>query len=232
MINRIFTSLAKSSLAKQSSVLDEPTLFEELYEYFAKKYFTPEHGIYENIKVNYDPMVTPAMIVIAGFIAVMAGACVMIFTKRVLGRFVRRLIRNEAFSADSAKTAEEIDLGKSIWHRLFINRMVLAKAVRCREEDEFYKIEKDSDESKKDAYSVSINTPRKLRYKRNYKTDHFYVAEDKRHYASVKFDAKGTNPLMLPVLAVAYIAIAIIIIKIWPSLLGVLDAAAAAFKGN
>lgn len=223
MINRFFTALA-------SIKSREPTLFEELYDYFVKKYFTPNYGLYENIDINYDPLITPAMIIIAGFIAVMVGASMMIFTKRVLGRFVRRLIRNEAFSADSAKTAEEIELGKSIWHRLFINRMVLAKAVRCREEDEFYGI--GSDEDKKDAYKVSINTPRKLRYKRNYETDHFYVAEDKRYYASVRFSAKGTNPLALLILAVAYIAIAIIIIKIVPSLLSVFDAAASAFKGN
>ena len=153
----------------------------------------------------------------------------MIFTKRVLGRFVRRLIRNEAFDPDSAKTAEEIGLGKSIWHRLFINRMILAKAVRCREEDEHYKITSDSEQ--KDAYKVSINTPRKLRYRRKFDSDHFYVPDEKRPYVRARFDRKGTNPMLLLILAVAYFALALIIIKIIPSLLGVWDVAATAFKG-
>ena len=221
MINGFFTSLS-------SSVLEEPTLLEELYYYFAEKYFTPDYGLYENISVNYNPLIPPAMIIFAGFIAVMAGACAMIFTKRVLGRFVRRLIRKDALDPETAMTAEEIGLGRSIWHRLFINRMILAKAVRCREEDEHYGITSDSEQ--KDAYKMSINTPRKLRYKRKYDTDHFYIPEDKRPYARARFDAKGTNPLLLLVLAVGYFVLALVIIKIIPSLLSVWDGAVSAFK--
>ena len=221
MINKFFTALA--------STTKEPTLLEELWVYFSEKYFTPQYGSYENISINKDALITPALVVLAGFIAVMLGASAMIFTKRVLGRFVRRLIKKEALSQESAKTVEEVGLGKSRAIRLFINRMTLSKAVRCREEDEFYGIT--SDDKEKDAYRVSLVTPSKERYKRDPKKDHFYVPEDKKHRMSVRFDKKGTNPMMLLILAVVYIVLALIIIKILPSLLSFADGAVAGFKG-
>ena len=222
MINRFFTALA--------STTEEPTLLEELWEYFSKKYLTPNYGDYENISIDNGGIVTTAMVIVAGFIAVMVGASAMIFTKRVLGRLVRRLIKNEALSPESARTLDEISLGKSLAMKLFINRMTLAKAVRCREEDEYYGID-GSDESVPDAYKRSLVTPAKLRYKRNPAKDHFYIPESKKHRASVRFDKKGTNPIMLVILAVVYIAIALIIVKILPSLVGFADAAVAGFKG-
>ena len=221
MINKFFTALA--------STAKEPTLIEELWAYFSEKYLTPNYGTYENISINKDTLITPALVILAGFIAVMVGASVMIFTKRVLGRLVRRLIKKEALSPEKAKTLGELELEKSRAVRLFINRMTLSKAVRCREEDEFYGIAPDDKE--KDAYKVSLVTPSKLRYKRDPKKDHFYVPEDKKHRMSVRFDKKGTNPMMLLVLAVIYIVLALIIIKILPALLSFADGAVAGFKG-
>ena len=221
MINKIFTELASTN--------KEPSLIEELWDYFAKKYFTPDFGSYENISVAEDALVTTATVVLAGFIAVMLGASIMIFTKRVLGRLVRRLIKNEATSRESAMTLGELDLGKSLPIRLFINRMTLSKAVRCREEDEFYGIAEDED---KDAYKISMVTPRKLRYKRDPAKDHFYIPEDKKHRMSIRFDKKGSNPMLLLVLAVVYIVLALIVVKLFPSLASFADAAAAGFKGE
>lgn len=227
MINRFFTTL--TSTIEETEIIKEPTLFEELYDYFTQKYLTPNYGSYENITIQNDPVVSTALAIIAGFIAVMVGASVMIFTKRTLGRLVRRLVKNEALSPESAKTIDEIGLGKSRAIRWFINKMTLSKAVRCREEDEYYGI--GTDESKKDAYKVSLVTPRKLKYKRNPKTDHFYIPEEQKHRALIRFDQKGTNPMMLLVLAVVYIVMALIIVKLLPSLVGFADGAMGAFKG-
>ena len=221
MINRFFTSLASTS--------EEPTLLEELWEYFSTKYLTPNYDFYENIEINRTPLVTTAMVIVAGFIAVMVGASVMIFTKRVLGRLVRRLIKNDAVSHESAKTLDELELGKSRAIRLFINRTTLSKAVRCREEDEFYGIGEDGEA--KDAYKVSLVTPRKLRYKRDPAKDHFYVPEEKKHHLSVRFTRKGTNPVTLLILAVVYIIMALLVVQILPSLVSFADGALGSFKG-
>ena len=77
----------------------------------------------------------------------------------------------------------------------------------------------------------AINTPRKLRYKRDPKKDHFYIPERKKYQASVRFDVKGTNPLSLIVLGVVYIVLGLIFIRIFPSLLKAIDTAMSAFNG-
>ena len=224
MINKFFTALASTS--------KEPTLIEELWEYFSSKYLTPNYGVYENINVSEDALVNTAMVILAGFIAVMVGASVMIFTKRVLGRLVRRLIKNEATSRESAKTLEELKLDKSLAISLFINQTTLSKAVRCREEDEFYGVDDSEGEDKKDAYKIAAVTPAKLRYKRDPQKDHFYIPEEKKHHLSVRFTKKGTNPLSLLILAVIYIVLALVIVKLLPSLVSIADGAMGSFKGN
>ena len=249
MLDKLFTNMRSIALASSS---EEPTLIEELIDYIVTKYLTPNYAAYEytNIDINSDPVVTPAMIFLGAFIAIMAGAAIMIFNRRVLGRLVRRLLKNEALTPDKAKTLEELGLSESRAIKLFINLMTLSKAVRCVEEDEYYGLKyvpytpedysgKESEEAaaerieakKNDAYAVSINTPRKLRYKRDPKKDHFYIPERKKYQASVRFNVKGTNPLSLIVLGAVYIVLGLIFIRIFPSLLKAIDTAMSAFKG-
>ena len=252
MLNKLFSNLRGITLASSSS---EVSLFEELLTYIVSKYLTPNFGAYEytNIEIDTDPLVSPAMIVLAGFIAVIAGASAVIFNKRVLGRLVRRILRADALSPDRAKTLSELELGDNKLIRLFINRMTLSKAVRCREEDEYYGIEyvpvppvdysgkEDGEEptaeelsgdKSRDVYAISLNTPRKLRYRRDPDKDHFYIPEHRRHHSAVRFDSKGTNPMSILILAVCYIVLALIIIQILPSLMKTVDNAMAALGGR
>ena len=249
MLDKLFTNMRSIALASSS---EEPTLFEELLDYIVTKYLTPNYAAYEytNIEINSDPLVTPAMIFFGAFLAIRAGSAIVIFNRRVLGRLVRRLIRNDALTPEKAKTLEELGLSDSRAIKLFLNLMTLSKAVRCVEEDEYYGLKyipytpedysgTESEESeaerieakKNDAYAVSINTPRKLRYKRDPKKDHFYIPERKKYHASVRFDVKGTNPLSLIILGVVYIVLGLIFIRIFPSLLKAIDTAMSAFSG-
>lgn len=118
----------------------EITLLEELWIYIKNTYLTPNYGDYQNINIDSDGVLSPAIIFLAIFAAVMTSAIVMIFNKRVLGRLIRRLAKRGAVGQDNAKTLEELELEKSWAIRLFINRYTLSRAVRCREEDEFYGI--------------------------------------------------------------------------------------------
>ena len=117
------------------------SLLEELWRYFAEHYLTPDYGMYENITINNDSLISPAIIFVAVFVAVMTASAAFIFNKRVLGRMVRRLIKQRCFDQENAKSFAELGLEKSLAHKLFINRYTLMKAVRCREEDAFYGIE-------------------------------------------------------------------------------------------
>ena len=275
---------------------EEISLIEEIWLYIAEMYLTPKYRVYENITVDYDPLISPAMIFLAIFAAIMISSVAMIFTKRTLGRVVRRLIKKGAVGASNAKTLEEIDMHKSISARLFINRYTLSKAVRCCEEDAFYGIEPEKEEALpssigientekiklpfwrrkqqnpdapendfpcgtrveeefisvasgndpashlaidcvdaaskeetgetasspyKDSYEASLVMKKK--YKRRALSDHFYIPYSTKHMLLVKFDKKGTNPLILPIIAAAVIVAGVLVIKLLPFILSLFD---------
>ena len=76
-----------------------------------------------------------------------------------------------------------------------------------------------------------MNTPRRLRYKRDPDKDHFYIPERKKYRESVRFDSKGTNPLSVIILGVVYIVVGLLFIRLLPSLMKVIDNMLVAFNG-
>ena len=121
--------------------VEEITLIEEIWRVIVDKYFTVDYGNYENINIDPHAAISPATIVFAVFIAAMTASAIMIFNKRVLGRLIRRLISRGGVGYENAKTLEELGMEKSRAVKLFINKYALSRAVRCREEDEFYGID-------------------------------------------------------------------------------------------
>ncbi len=119
----------------------EKSLFEELWEYFEGKYFTPEFRDYENINFDTDGLISPMMYFLAVLAAVILASSIIIFNRRVLGRLVRRLMSRGAIGYENAKTLDEIGFSKNRITKLFINRYTLFRAVRCVEEDAYYGID-------------------------------------------------------------------------------------------
>lgn len=286
MLNRLFINMRSITLASSA---EETSLLKELWDYIINKVLTPEYKSYENIQIDPEAFISPPMIFFAIFIALMVFVSVSIFTRRVLGRLVRRLIRNGATSPDTAKTFSELGLENSVAIMLFINRYNLSKAVRCSEEDDYYGIKyvpeqkedyypekKVADEAaddradgtesadntetidnteaidntetadradgtestdatkgesrKLDTFSVAQSTPLSKRYKRDPSKDHFYIREEDRYRLSIRYDSKGSNPMLLLVTAVGYVVLGILFIKLLPSLLTFVDAAISAYK--
>ena len=278
--------------------MEEITLIEEIWRVIVNKYFTAEFGAYDNIPIDFSDPMMPATIVFSVFIAAMVASAVAIFNKRVLGRLVRRLISRGGVGFENAKTLSELGLEKSRAIALFINRYSLLRAVRCREEDEFYGIdpskcneeikaigvenkekiktpfwrkkatflaeenaekpcdstvseeknsvalsvdtsvalnENEADATQdggseiviEDSYAASIVAEKK--YKRKV-TDHFYIRPSQKHRLAVRYDKKGTNPMMLLVVAAVCLVGGSLIIKISPWLLEILDGLLGAFN--
>ena len=121
--------------------MQEITLIEEIWRVIVEKYFTVDYGIYENINIDANAAISPAIIVFAVVIAAVTATAVMIFNKGTLGRLIRRLLMRGGVGHENAKTLEELGLDKSRAIKLFINKYTLLRYVRCREEDEFYGID-------------------------------------------------------------------------------------------
>lgn len=266
---------------------DQVPLLQELWAYFVTRWLTPDYSgyIYENIKIDPNPLISPAAVILAAFAAVMIGCSLWIFRRRTLGRLVRRLLRQDALGPQNAKTFAELSLDAKSAPARFINRLTLAKMVRCVEEDAFYGVNTENSDStdspegeegaekaesaesaepagnepdastaetadtpegtptaetaekteetekteeiRPDAFALSQVA--KVKYKRK-PEDHFYIAADKKHRAAVLFDSKGTNPMGLLVVAASFLIVAVLLVKIWPSLLHLFDKAISGFK--
>ena len=151
MLNRFFTARTISMAT------GAPSLFEELWDHLINEILTPSYKTYTTIDIDTNSVVTVPMIFFGGLIALLAFVSVGIFNKRVLGRLVRRLIKNNASTPDSAKTLAELGLEDRKAIRLFLNRYALSRAVRCREEDEYYGVEYVPEENT-DYYPEKKNT--------------------------------------------------------------------------
>ena len=80
-----------------------------------------------------------------------------------------------------------------------------------------------------DAYAASLVAKKK--YKRKL-TDHFYVRPSQKHRLAIRFDKKGTNPLVLLFVAAFCLVGGALVIKALPWLLGVFDGLLGAFNSN
>ena len=270
----------------------EKSLFEEFWEAVIEQYLTPKYGNYVNITIDRDPSISPAMIFFAGFLAVMIACAVTIFNRRTLGRPMRLLLKHDAIGRKNAKTMAELGLEKTGVLKYFINRLTLAKAVRCVEEDEFYGIEDTAELSSEDNVppvsgdtsplseenepecDLNVGEPVQLsrreykkklkrekraearrlsdakvreiesrhsnayyvgaasvnKYKRNIDTVHFYIEDGMQYRIQVRFGSKGSNPVLLLFIAIGYIVLGLLIIRIIPSLLSFIDRAVGSFK--
>ena len=80
----------------------------------------------------------------------------------------------------------------------------------------------------KNAYYVGAAS--KVKYKRRIESDRFYIDKGMQYRAAIRFSSKGTNPILLLVVAVIYIVIGLLIIRFLPDFLKLADVTISSFK--
>ena len=88
-------------------------LFRLIYLYLEENYFSSSlNGQYENIE--YVETATTLLMLVGGLaLGIFVASCIIVFQKRVLGRFIRSLLQSGAKDKESAKTLSELGLGGS-----------------------------------------------------------------------------------------------------------------------
>ena len=209
---------------------EELPLWKELWVYFYETYFTDE-TVYENLNMGGGSLISVRNIIVGLFVGLAVASFAVVFNKRVLGGFVRRLLKEECLSPERGKSLPELDLAD----RLILRRAVrcstnLRRVVKCREEEAFRQalgaetVEGASKPSrKKDADSAFRVDPDE---------HHFYIPEDMKYMADIKFDQKGTTWLGA-VLFVGIMAVALVVVlMLLPQLLSLLNELAGSFGGS
>ncbi len=174
----------------------EISLLQELWEYFDETYFTPDIPHLNNFTFGSGTLISLKMLLIGITFGLIFASFVTIYNKRYIGGFVRKLLKEDCLNATSAKTLDELGYLKNPVIRFSLRAgSPLSRWARCVEEDEFYhEIEKKRTEFE-EKYKNEKRPPRfkEAEFKRNTKTMHFYIPEEKKYAADVKFDSKGAN---------------------------------------
>ena len=198
----------------------EMPLWKELWYYFYNTYVNPTE-YYENLGADSQTMLSVRLMILGLFIGISIAAFAAVFNKRVLGEVVRRLLKAGALSPDRALTLAE--LGYSGWIvGLAVKKSTsLRRVVKCREEEEY---DEKLDEKRKE-YAERRKNGEKLPkfketpYRINTLTDTFYIPEDMKYMADVKFEKKGTTwlgaILTVVVLAILFVALMVALPQIF-----------------
>jgi hypothetical protein len=202
---------------------EEPprSLFERIWLYFrGSSVFYPSLGM-----DDYDVM-TARFVAVGLFVGVAIAVFMTVFNKRVLGDIVRGFIKKGAFSPDTALTLDQMGLADSFVARFVVKRSTsLRRVVKCREEERHIA----SLDVRRTEYENRRKNGEKLpkfkevEYKVNVLSDSFYIPEDMKHMAEVKFDKKGTTWIGAAVITVIAALISAALVAFMPQIFELID---------
>lgn len=207
-------------------ILSDKGLFAELWEYFIDTYFTVETPHLENYSMGTGSLITAQTVVVGLTFGIIIASICSVFNKRHVGDFVRLLISEGCLSADSAKDLGELGYLRNPAIRGMIKSGgTLSRWVRCREEDEF--LEKVSQQRAEfEAMHSGEEMPPKFKepeFKRDVSVMHFYLPEEKRIAAEIKFDAKGASVVMAVIVTIVSLILCAFICYMLPDVLKLVD---------
>ena len=202
------------------------SLFEELWEYIEETYFSPEIPALDNFDFGTGTLVSLKTILIGLTIGLILASFITIYNKRYIGNFVRKLLSEECFDKESAKTLEELGYLKNTGIKYAIRSdRPLSRWIKCVEEDEFLEEMAKKREEHEEKYKDDPKAPKfkEIYFKRDVKTMHFYVPEEKKYTIDVKYDAKGANWVSFVLVTVISIAACAFLSFALPDLIKMID---------
>ena len=205
------------------STSGEPTLLEELWEYLEGKYFSVDMGRYEHISIGSGSLVTLQKVVLGICVGIIIAAAMACYDKNKLGAFVRAIVKEQALWPDKAMTVYDLGFARNSAVKASLRSPnKLGKIVHC--------VEKEAYDAKvaeaREAYIAEHGNEEGFfmpQYRMDFDNDHFYIPDEEHYRAEVRFDKKGNGIAGLVLTAVLTVALAILLIKLTPVVLGMID---------
>lgn len=203
----VFLRVGSSSFWEQIAVWYQNSTLGELISYFHQTYFSIRFGAYDNFSVTEQTTGIINKIIPALIWGIIIAAIITVFGRRTVSTFVKTLIQKEALSPDAGVTLFEAGAFRSTILRQELCRgAFLRKVVFCREEQAYL------NEKGKDAT-----------YKIDFTKDHFYIPEDLKYRAEVRFNSKGSGWLSV-VLTVVLVPVFVgLLCRFMPNILQLAD---------
>lgn len=153
--------------------------------------------------IDYTTLSAAVWIIFAG---VCFGAFYAYYHRRLLGDLLRSFIAAGASDEQSAKTLDEAGYGSGIkqsFARFALKKGSVLRKTICTVYDEKAPVKKHSDQ----LFAKAPQDQREQRY---------YIPEERRITAEVRYDGKGTTATMLMVTVISFFVAAIIIVSLLP----------------
>lgn len=201
-----------------------------------RMFFTPDFETYAHLPFFNSPTAFKYLVIGIYLGLVLASIC-MYYNKNVLGGFVRKLDAEGCLSEQSAKTLDELSYGKNVFvkwslsHGKLLNKVIRSvdkyKEASPDEPDQQAERSENSKESAQNSARVGVY-PQKF----NVKTDKFYLIPEKRDLTIQRFRAKGSGWLSVLLLAVVGLIAVVLVFKLAPTIVGMLDNALDGFSSE
>ena len=203
----VFLSAGGSSFWEQIAGWYQNSTLGELVAYFYETYFFIRFGAYDNFSIPHQTASTINKIIPALVLGIIIAAVATVYCRRLVGSFVRTLIKKGALSPDAGVTLFETGAFRSmIVRRELCRGAFLRKVVFCREEQAFL-----------------AKNEKNATYKIDFTKDHFYIPEELKYRAEVRFSQKGSGWLTV-VLTIILVPVFVgLLCRFMPNILQLVD---------
>lgn len=168
--------------------------------------FTIEAREYANFSLDASARTTLRNVILGFCVGILLASLYMLYQKLIPGGIVRAILRLEAHTPEAAKTLGELGLDKNPLYRFELRHNVaLKKLVLCASEQK----PNEPEAEVKEAQSAA--------------EERFYIPEEKKYRAELRFDKKGNGVAGLLLTATLTVVLAILLIKLTPAVLGMVD---------
>ena len=229
---------ARSGLSWESIVnWYQDSLIHELLSYFSERYFSVSFHIYEHIPLGPSANGSAQLIIVAVMLGLIFASVVMAIEKAKHGRFVKKLLKGGCLSPEKSKTLSELEeFRNSFVRRAFFTGNALTKCVYCIRTPEAFCETAEASEDPADsdggeeASPVVVEMSEKRAADRvmggerlDYTVARFYIPEDLKYRAELRFESKGSG--WIPVLLTAVLSVvgAALICRFLPDFVQLLD---------
>ena len=201
----------------------EPSLLQELWEYFEGKYFSVDTGRYEHIDLGSGSLITLQRIVLGLFAGIIIAAGIALYDKNRLGAFVRKLVKEQCLWPDKAQTLYELGFMKNSGVKASLpSPNQLGKVVRCVEKEAYDK----QVEEARAAYVAEHGDDKDFfmpDYRINFDTDHFYIPDEEHYRAEVRYEEKGSGWRAFILVVIVSVIGAALVCFLLPDMLQMVD---------
>lgn len=229
MLRLIITNM----MIKLRTLSEEMSLWEELWAYLEGKYFSVDLGQYEHINVGSGSLITLRNVILGMCAGIIIASIMMAYEKNKMGKFVRRVIKEQCLWPEQAMTLEQLGFEGNYAVKSNLRRpnSVLSKVVKCVEREAFQKEVSDM----REAYIAKMGSDNGFeepKFNLDLSSAHFYIPDEEHYAADIRYDNKGSGWRAFLLVIIVTTIIAVLVCFLLPDMLQMVDNMIDILKGD